>query len=55
MWKATITDGRAENRWILQGQLVGLRVGELRKHWKKKPRTESGPHSLVEVVSRSSI
>jgi ABC-type transporter Mla MlaB component len=34
--KITLTETQTENRWILQGQLVGPWVHELRSLWKRK-------------------
>jgi hypothetical protein len=53
--KITITETRTENRWILQGQLFEPSVHELRKCWKKKHRTESGPQCAVNLKGLTSI
>jgi hypothetical protein len=49
MLKITLSETATEDRWILQGQLVGPWVHELRKCWKKKHRTESGPQCAVDL------
>jgi hypothetical protein len=38
MLKITRTETSAEEKWILQGRLVGLWVSELRRCWKKTHR-----------------
>jgi anti-anti-sigma regulatory factor len=41
MLRITITETQTENRWILQGHLVGPWVAELRRQWKKhRARTD---------------
>ena len=40
MLKITITETQTESRWMLQGQLAGPWVRELRKCWKAKPATQ---------------
>jgi anti-anti-sigma regulatory factor len=47
--KIIVIETQMENRWILQGQLVGPWVRELRECWKKKPRTESGQKCVVDL------
>ena len=49
MLKITITETQTENRWILQGRLVGPWVGELRSYWKQKHRLHSGQRCLVDL------
>lgn len=39
MLKITRTETPAEEKWILQGRLVGLWVSELRRTWKETHRT----------------
>ena len=40
MLKITRTETPAEEKWILQGRLVGLWVSELRRIWKKTHRAD---------------
>jgi len=47
--KITRTETSAEEKWILQGRLVGLWVGELRKCWKKTHRTDNNLKCIVDV------
>jgi hypothetical protein len=47
--KITVTETQTESRWILQGQLVGPWVRELRKHWKEKHTTESLKSCVVDL------
>jgi hypothetical protein len=47
--KITITETRTENRWILQGRLVGPWVRELRSCWKQKHRLQSGQRCLIDL------
>lgn len=49
MLKITITETETENRWILQGQLVGPWVREFRSCWKKKHRTQSGQRCVIDL------
>ena len=49
MLKITITETKAENRWILQGHLVGPWVRELRSCWKKKHRAQSSQRCVVDL------
>ena len=49
MLKITVTETQTENRWILQGQLVGPWVHELRKFWKEKHKTESQKSCVVDL------
>ena len=49
MLKITRTETSAEEKWILQGRLVGLWVGELRKCWKKTHRTDNNLKCIVDV------
>ena len=35
MLRITITDGPAEQRWILQGRLIARWIGELETSWKE--------------------
>jgi hypothetical protein len=47
--KITVTETETENRWILQGRLVGPWVCELRTSWKNKRRSESGPRCIIDL------
>ena len=49
MLKITVTETQTESRWILQGQLVGPWVRELRKYWKEKHATESLKSCVVDL------
>src|SRR6266404_8824405 len=45
----------AEEKWTLQGQLVGLWVSEMRKTWKKAHRTDSNLKCIVDLNDVTSI
>ena len=47
--KITRTETRLEEKWILQGRLVGLWVSELRRCWKKTHRTEDNLKCIVDL------
>src|SRR5258707_15818883 len=47
--KITKTETPAEETWILQGRLVGLWVGELKRSWKKTHRTDKNRKCIVEL------
>ena len=49
MLKITRTETPAEEKWILQGRLVGLWVTELRKCWKKTHRTDNNLKCIVDL------
>ena len=49
MLKITVTETQTENRWILQGRLVGPWVHELRTCWKKKHRSQSSQRCVVDL------
>ena len=49
MLKITRTETPAEEKWILQGRLVGLWVTELRKCWKKTHRTDKNLKCVVDL------
>lgn len=55
MLKITVMETQTENRWILQGQLVGPWVQELRRHWKAKHARESGKTCVVDLNDVSFI
>lgn len=47
--KITRTETPTEEKWILQGRLVGLWVGELRRSWKKTRRTDNNRKCTVDL------
>ena len=47
--KITRTETSAEEKWILQGRLVGLWVTELRKCWKKTHRADNNLKCIVDL------
>jgi hypothetical protein len=47
--KITRTETPAEEKWILQGRLVGLWVSELRRSWKKTHRTDNRLKCIVDL------
>jgi anti-anti-sigma regulatory factor len=47
--RITRTETPAEEKWILQGRLVGLWVSELRKSWKKTHRSASERKCVVDL------
>jgi len=47
--KITRTETSAEEKWILQGRLVGPWVRELRTSWRKTHRTENGRNCVVDL------
>ena len=49
MLKITRTETPAEEKWILQGRLVGLWVSELRRSWKKTHRTDNNLKCVVDL------
>lgn len=49
MLRITITETQSESRWVLQGQLAGPWVRELRKFWKEKHTTESQKSCVVDL------
>jgi hypothetical protein len=49
MLKITRTETSAEEKWILQGRLVGLWVSELRRCWKKTHRTDDNLKCIVDL------
>ena len=49
MLKITRTETSAEEKWILQGRLVGLWVSELRRCWKKTHRTGVDLKCIVDL------
>jgi hypothetical protein len=55
MLRISVTDTKGENRWILQGELVGPWVGELRSCWKKKSRGRDGQKCIFDLNEVSFI
>lgn len=49
MLKIIINETSAERRWILQGRLVAVWVDELRKSWKKRPRSQNQTSCVVDL------
>lgn len=49
MLRITITETQTESRWVLQGQLLGQWVKELRRYWKVKHTRESGKRCVVDL------
>ena len=47
--KITRTETPVEEKWILQGRLVGLWVSELRRCWKKTHRTDNKLKCIVDL------
>jgi hypothetical protein len=53
--KITRTETQAEEKWILQGRLVGLWVSELRRTWKETHRTGDNLKCIVDLNEVTSI
>ena len=49
MLRITITDGPAEQRWILQGRLVAPWVAELETSWKKSRSRQDIRRRVVDL------
>jgi anti-anti-sigma regulatory factor len=47
--KITKTETPAEEKWILQGRLVGLWVSELRRNWRKAHRAGDSRKCVVDL------
>jgi hypothetical protein len=47
--KITRTETPDEEKWILQGHLVGLWVSELRRIWKETHRTDDNLRCIVDL------
>jgi anti-anti-sigma regulatory factor len=47
--KITRTETSAEEKWTLQGRLVGLWVSELRRTWKETHRTDDNRKCIVDL------
>ncbi len=55
MLKITITDLPDEQRWSLQGQLVGQWVAELKSSWREAHQAEDTRRCIVELIEVTSI
>jgi hypothetical protein len=55
MLKITRTETPAEEKWTLQGRLVGLWVSELRRTWKRTHRTDDNLKCIVDLNEVTSI
>ena len=49
MLKITRTETPVEEKWVLQGRLVGLWVSELRRIWKETHRTDDNLKCIVDL------
>ena len=49
MLRITITETQTESRWVLQGQLAGPWVAELRKFWREKHTAQSHKSCVVDL------
>jgi ABC-type transporter Mla MlaB component len=55
MLKITITDLPDEQRWSLQGQLVGRWADELKSTWKEAHHAEDMRRCIVDLIEVTSI
>ena len=55
MLKITMTNSQEEQRWSLQGQLVGQWAAELRLTWRKARLVEDDRRRIVELIEVTSI
>ncbi len=55
MLKITITDLPDEQRWSLQGQLVGQWAAELKSSWRETHQAEDTRRCIVELIEVTSI
>ena len=55
MLKITITDLFDEQRWSLQGQLVGAWAAELKSRWREALRAGDTRRCIVELIEVTSI
>jgi hypothetical protein len=53
--KITITDLPDEQRWSLQGQLVGQWAAELQSRWREAHQAEDTRRCIVELIEVTSI
>jgi len=49
MLRITVAETTTEQRWTLEGRLVGPWVGELRTRWKERHRAQSGRICMVDL------
>jgi ABC-type transporter Mla MlaB component len=49
MLRITVAETATEQRWTLEGRLVGPWVGELRTCWKKRHRSQNGRGCTVDL------
>jgi anti-anti-sigma regulatory factor len=49
MLKISRTETPAEEKWILQGRLVGLWVSELRRSWKESHRADNHRKCIIDL------
>jgi hypothetical protein len=49
MLRITVAETATEQRWTLEGRLVGPWVGELRTCWKKRHRSQNGRACTVDL------
>ena len=55
MLKITVTDLPDEQRWSLQGQLVGQWAAELQSRWREAHHAEDTRRCIVELIEVTSI
>ncbi len=55
MLKITITDSSDEQRWSLQGRLVGEWAAELKWRWREARHVEDTRHCIIELIEVTSI
>jgi hypothetical protein len=53
--KITITDSPDEQRWSLQGRLVGEWAAEFKSRWREANHVEDTRHCIVELIEVTSI
>src|SRR5580704_19762995 len=49
MLRITVAETATEQRWTLEGRLVGPYVGELRTRWKERHRAQNGRRCTVDL------
>jgi hypothetical protein len=49
MLRITVAETTTEQKWTLERRLVGPRVGELRRCWKKTHRTDKNRKCIVDL------
>jgi ABC-type transporter Mla MlaB component len=55
MLRITITETATEQRWTLEGRLVGPWVGQLRTNWENRHRAQNGRACTVDLNGVTSI